>query len=36
MMPEDWFDQLRGFEAMFYGAVGWPATVPDHVSLWAR
>jgi len=33
-MPEDWFDQLRGFEAMFYGAVGWPATVPDHVSLW--
>ena len=34
MMPEDWFDQLRGFEAMFYGAVGWPATVPDHVSLW--
>jgi len=34
MMPEDWFLQLRGFEAMFYGAVGWPATVPDHVSLW--
>jgi tartrate dehydrogenase/decarboxylase / D-malate dehydrogenase len=34
MMPEDWFEQLRGFEAMFYGAVGWPATVPDHVSLW--
>jgi tartrate dehydrogenase/decarboxylase/D-malate dehydrogenase len=34
MMPEDWFDQLQGFEAMFYGAVGWPATVPDHVSLW--
>jgi len=34
MMPEDWFDQLKGFEAIFYGAVGWPATVPDHVSLW--
>ncbi len=34
MMPDDWFDQLRGFEAIFYGAVGWPATVPDHVSLW--
>jgi tartrate dehydrogenase/decarboxylase/D-malate dehydrogenase len=34
MMPDDWFEQLRGFEAMFYGAVGWPATVPDHVSLW--
>src|SRR5437667_5714037 len=34
MMPEDWFEQLRGFEAVYYGAVGWPATVPDHVSLW--
>ncbi len=34
MMPDDWFDQLRPFEAIFYGAVGWPATVPDHVSLW--
>src|SRR6185312_10818112 len=34
MMPEDWFDTLKGFEAIFYGAVGWPATVPDHVSLW--
>ena len=34
MMPEDWFEQLKPFEAIFYGAVGWPATVPDHVSLW--
>jgi tartrate dehydrogenase/decarboxylase/D-malate dehydrogenase len=34
MMPEDWYEQLSGFEAIFYGAVGWPATVPDHVSLW--
>jgi tartrate dehydrogenase/decarboxylase/D-malate dehydrogenase len=34
MMPEDWFDRLSGFEAIYYGAVGWPATVPDHVSLW--
>src|SRR5690349_8362375 len=34
MMPEDWFEQLQGFEAIYYGAVGWPATVPDHVSLW--
>src|SRR5512137_857637 len=34
MMPEDWFEQLSGFEAIFFGAVGWPATVPDHVSLW--
>ena len=34
MMPEDWFETLSGFEAIFYGAVGWPASVPDHVSLW--
>ncbi len=34
MMPEDWFETLSSFEAIFYGAVGWPATVPDHVSLW--
>ncbi|MEO8848315.1 MAG: tartrate dehydrogenase [Casimicrobiaceae bacterium] len=34
MMPDDWFEQLCGFEAIFYGAVGWPATVADHVSLW--
>src|SRR5678815_3878038 len=34
MMPEDWFETLAPFEAIFYGAVGWPATVPDHVSLW--
>jgi tartrate dehydrogenase/decarboxylase/D-malate dehydrogenase len=34
MMPEDWFEQLSRFDAIFYGAVGWPAKVPDHVSLW--
>jgi len=34
MMPEEWFETLSPFEAIFYGAVGWPATVPDHVSLW--
>jgi len=34
MMPEDWFTQLRPFDAIYYGAVGWPETVPDHVSLW--
>lgn len=33
MMPEDGIQQLRGFDAIFLGAVGWP-TVPDHVSLW--
>ncbi len=34
MLPDDWFETLQGFDAIFYGAVGWPETVPDHVSLW--
>lgn len=34
MMPDDWFEQLKGYEAIFFGAVGWPALVPDHISLW--
>ena len=34
MMPDDWKEQLDGFEAIFFGAVGWPDTVPDHISLW--
>ena len=34
MMPDDWFEQLRGCDAIYFGAVGWPQTVPDHVSLW--
>ncbi|WP_444676904.1 tartrate dehydrogenase [Halomonas sp. E19] len=34
MMPDDWFEQLKDFDAIFYGAVGWPDTVPDHISLW--
>jgi tartrate dehydrogenase/decarboxylase/D-malate dehydrogenase len=33
MMPEDGLDQLRGFDAIFLGAVGAPE-VADHVSLW--
>jgi tartrate dehydrogenase/decarboxylase/D-malate dehydrogenase len=34
MMPEDWKSRLDGMDAIYFGAVGWPATVPDHVSLW--
>jgi tartrate dehydrogenase/decarboxylase/D-malate dehydrogenase len=34
MMPEDWKDQIGRPDAIFFGAVGWPATVPDHISLW--
>ena len=33
MMPEDGIEQLRGFDAIYLGAVGFPG-VPDHVSLW--
>jgi len=33
MMDEDGLDRLRGFDAIYFGAVGWPG-VPDHVSLW--
>ena len=32
-MPDDGIETLRGFDAIFLGAVGWPG-VPDHVSLW--
>jgi tartrate dehydrogenase/decarboxylase/D-malate dehydrogenase len=34
MMPDDWKRQLEGFDAIYFGAAGWPATVPDNVSLW--
>jgi tartrate dehydrogenase/decarboxylase / D-malate dehydrogenase len=34
MMPADWKEQIGGHDALYFGAVGWPATVPDHVSLW--
>ena len=34
MMPDDWKAQLQDMDAIYFGAVGWPATVPDHVSLW--
>lgn len=34
MMPEDWFEQLNGFDAIYFGAVGWPDKVPDPISLW--
>lgn len=33
MMADDGLDQLKDFDAIYFGAVGWP-TVPDHVSLW--
>jgi tartrate dehydrogenase/decarboxylase/D-malate dehydrogenase len=33
MMDPDGLDRLRNFDAIYFGAVGWPG-VPDHVSLW--
>ena len=33
MMPEDGLEQLKAFDAIFLGAVGFP-TVLDHISLW--
>jgi len=34
MLPDDWFKTLSGFDAIYFGAVGWPDKVPDHISLW--
>src|SRR6202163_2941874 len=34
MMPNDWKDRIGGHDAIFFGAVGWPEKVPDHISLW--
>ena len=34
MMPPDWKAQLGEMDALLFGAVGWPETVPDNVSLW--
>ena len=33
MMPADGLDQLRAFDSIYLGAVGYPG-VPDHISLW--
>ena len=31
--PDDFLDTLRAFDAIFLGAVGWPARLPDHITL---
>ena len=33
MMPEDGIEQIKAFDSIYLGAVGYPG-VPDHVSLW--
>jgi tartrate dehydrogenase/decarboxylase/D-malate dehydrogenase len=34
MLPDDWQAQIGGHSAIYFGAVGWPDAVPDHISLW--
>ena len=34
MMPDDWKSRIGDSDAIYFGAVGWPDTVPDHISLW--
>jgi tartrate dehydrogenase/decarboxylase / D-malate dehydrogenase len=34
MMPEDWKERIGKHDAIFFGAVGMPDRVPDHISLW--
>jgi tartrate dehydrogenase/decarboxylase/D-malate dehydrogenase len=34
MLPDDWKDRIGGHDAIFFGAVGWPEKIADHVSLW--
>jgi tartrate dehydrogenase/decarboxylase/D-malate dehydrogenase len=34
MLPDDWFDTLMKYDSIFFGAVGMPNILPDHLSLW--
>ena len=34
MMPDDWKKQIGEHDALFFGSVGWPDKIPDHISLW--
>ena len=34
MMPNNWKEKISNHDAIFFGAVGWPDKIPDHVSLW--
>jgi len=33
VMPDDFLDVLRPFDAVFLGSVGFPSRLPDHVTL---
>ena len=34
MLPDDWKLSLQAHDAIYFGAVGWPDKIADHVSLW--
>ena len=34
MLPDDWKTQIGSHDAIFFGAVGLPDKIPDHISLW--
>ena len=34
MLPDDWQESLTVHDTIFFGAVGWPEILPDHISLW--
>ncbi len=34
MLPDDWKDRIGSHDAIYFGAVGMPEQVPDHISLW--
>ena len=33
-LPDNWKDIIGGHDAIYFGAVGWPDKIADHVSLW--
>jgi tartrate dehydrogenase/decarboxylase/D-malate dehydrogenase len=34
MLPDNWKDLIGGHDAIYFGAVGWPEKIADHISLW--
>ncbi len=34
MMPEDALKILADYDAIYFGAIGMPGVIPDHVTLW--
>ena len=34
MLPDNWKEKIEKHDAIYFGAVGDPTKVPDHISLW--